>query len=826
MDKLARGPWTDVELNALIDSYIEMLDFELRGLAYNKRQTNLRLQESVHRSHASIEFKFCNLSAVLRDLGHAYIDGYKPRPHYQAALRDSVVRRMSEFPTAAWAIQQTQELPRSGESASNLSQVALLRPENQITDATFIQDSVEERWGMGTVSSSEIDYWTALGHLWDRATGGSDVAAMPDSSAAQAWPNAPRPAGVSEACGWFSQGLEETAVPRLLFLVGGPGAGKSHATAEVVSRFDQINPPVDGLAHRTYRYNVGDKELLLVNDATITSTKHRRAPLTKEIDSVVELEHHMLACVNRGILIEESAAFSRHATSGGGPGQIIVSWLTNGTTSGDDLEWQIDSECHESYFQAGQLKRLGKVVARVVVVFVDVCSLLERRPDLDWDQQADEGAFSVTAHPYLVSDFTKRLGWADDATPSGSLFAKVVKLLSSPEQPSAPSEFIDPIRANLESLTSPQIRSGVLALVRAAEIVSGMKMTFREVWGTVARCIVADTPERVDRSGLEEWIHARQPTSTEPRRRFSELQQLANLRFSQTLFGVVGATRQGNFDPLSNPITRLTHLVDPMRDAVPGRFTGEFDSGWATPLADAFAGPVVSGSPIESLKAGLAPEDPFHIVLTDFDRTLDAAFVEAMQSPQLRDAERYGMIAWFGSYLGRLYAIANGIPAFRKEVCLWAEAWYLSPSLPIDLGNGLRTLLRPKRKPGDVESASFIPILDSRTDPIVGSQQKPKLALMTGDVEMKTSRNAESLFLILSEQAKEIARMPFDFPLIREAVACGHEHPGLTELTEVTSPRLERFRAARLVAKQLGQANYRVVVGDTSYNVSVAGGSR
>ena len=96
-----RSPqWSDDELDALIDSYLGMLKLEVAGETYNKRQNNLKLQEFVKRSHAAIEFKLCNVSAVLDGLGRRYIFGYKPRPHFQAALRERLLRRLGEFPLA------------------------------------------------------------------------------------------------------------------------------------------------------------------------------------------------------------------------------------------------------------------------------------------------------------------------------------------------------------------------------------------------------------------------------------------------------------------------------------------------------------------------------------------------------------------------------------------------------------------------------------------------------------------------------------------------------------------------------------------------------
>jgi hypothetical protein len=814
MPNESRSPhWSDDELDALIDSYLGMLKLEVAGAYYNKRQNNLKLQEFVKRSHAAIEFKLCNLSAVLDGMGRRYIFGYKPRPHFQVALRERLLRRLGEFPLAEGRDFDDDSALREGVKRGDRAPTAAL------TSMSGSGDTFEPRNEGEFVNAEESAYWHALGELWDRTTGGSDVAAKPTTDGGSPLPTAPRPAGVEEACAWFKSGLTSDSLPRFLFLVGGPGAGKSHATAEIVAGLEPIEAPDDGLAHRSYRYKAGSRELLLINDATIGSTEHRQNPLTKEIDSSEHGGKHLVACVNRGILVDEAASINATPAFQYSPGQALVRWLAGNAVG--ESNWNVQTDCDEPYLRAGHLFDGPNMVASVLVVFVDVCSLLERRPEVRITSSADGGTV-FAAEPYLIADFAKRTT-LDFATPAGALFNKVTDFVSTGDSYEGDEHLVDPIRANIESLRSRRVRAGIMTVVRGAELSSGQRMTFREIWGTITRCVLGDAPDQVARHELRALISRLQPSSTDAVLRFKDLQLLAGLRFSQAIFGGRNPGSD-SFDPLGNPITKLTHFVDPMRDAIPGRYDRSWDSGWATPLADSFAGPVTNGSPLESLGDDLDSQDPFSEVLTEFDRTVDRAFVEAMQSAKIGDKDRYAFISWYGGYLGRLYALANGIPAFRPQVAAWTQAWYLSPNLPDELGFGLRTLLRPKRRPGDIESASLIPILASRTDPIVGVQSEPKLALKTGDVEMKTFRESEALFLILSEQGKEISRMPLDFPLVREALACGHEHAGVTEMTDVTSPRLERFRAARLIPTKLNQANYRVVVGNSDYSMTVTGG--
>lgn len=62
-------------------SYLDMLALELAGQQYSKSAFRDRLIEQLQgtRSKGSIEFKHCNISAVMQQLGYPSIQGYKRR---------------------------------------------------------------------------------------------------------------------------------------------------------------------------------------------------------------------------------------------------------------------------------------------------------------------------------------------------------------------------------------------------------------------------------------------------------------------------------------------------------------------------------------------------------------------------------------------------------------------------------------------------------------------------------------------------------------------------------------------------------------------------
>lgn len=89
-------PWTAQEIEACIGAYFAMLQAEHRGQRYAKIEVVKELARHLpSRSHAAIERKFQNVSAVLDELGQPWIDGYKPLAHYQHDLRTALTAQLS-----------------------------------------------------------------------------------------------------------------------------------------------------------------------------------------------------------------------------------------------------------------------------------------------------------------------------------------------------------------------------------------------------------------------------------------------------------------------------------------------------------------------------------------------------------------------------------------------------------------------------------------------------------------------------------------------------------------------------------------------------------
>lgn len=108
---MSKLDWTRLEVEAIVADYLKMLSLELAGQSFSKSAHRRALQQKLNgRSDGSIEFKHCNISAVMMDLGFPNIRGYQPRSNYQSLLREvvesQVTRQTSLDSLALAAVEQ------------------------------------------------------------------------------------------------------------------------------------------------------------------------------------------------------------------------------------------------------------------------------------------------------------------------------------------------------------------------------------------------------------------------------------------------------------------------------------------------------------------------------------------------------------------------------------------------------------------------------------------------------------------------------------------------------------------------------------------------
>jgi len=102
----ASGNWTKGEVGVILRDYFAMLLLELEGTHFSKTAHRTRLLKKLNgRSKGSVEFKHCNISAVLDEQGLPYISGYKPRDRYQKSLKSEVLTFIASQPLLENVIQ-------------------------------------------------------------------------------------------------------------------------------------------------------------------------------------------------------------------------------------------------------------------------------------------------------------------------------------------------------------------------------------------------------------------------------------------------------------------------------------------------------------------------------------------------------------------------------------------------------------------------------------------------------------------------------------------------------------------------------------------------
>jgi len=112
--------WSRIEVEACVADYLRMLTLELNGQRYNKTEhANALLQKLDNRKRASVEFKHCNISAVLNELRHPGIVGYKPRGNYQTLLADVVESQLADNLALQAAVQAAVIQPAVEVSVAN-----------------------------------------------------------------------------------------------------------------------------------------------------------------------------------------------------------------------------------------------------------------------------------------------------------------------------------------------------------------------------------------------------------------------------------------------------------------------------------------------------------------------------------------------------------------------------------------------------------------------------------------------------------------------------------------------------------------------------------
>lgn len=155
-----QADWSNKEVTATVTDYFAMLKQELEGQEYSKAAHRRALLKCLsNRSGPAVEFKHCNISAVLRDRGLAYIDGYKPRGNYQELLAEMVWGFLSSHPDVRKAVVEVDAHPVVSPpdgSQFTLSQIEVPPPTAPAQNQKHGGKPAKIDWAVATASSRKL----------------------------------------------------------------------------------------------------------------------------------------------------------------------------------------------------------------------------------------------------------------------------------------------------------------------------------------------------------------------------------------------------------------------------------------------------------------------------------------------------------------------------------------------------------------------------------------------------------------------------------------------------------------------------------------------
>lgn len=116
--------WTLEEVEVIVAAYLQMLTLELAGQRFNKTEHRRNLKAKLNnRSDGSIEFKHCNISAVMIELGFPYVSGYQPRSNYQQLLIEVASAQVNDRPLLDEAALAAVQQPATSPGGANFAAV-------------------------------------------------------------------------------------------------------------------------------------------------------------------------------------------------------------------------------------------------------------------------------------------------------------------------------------------------------------------------------------------------------------------------------------------------------------------------------------------------------------------------------------------------------------------------------------------------------------------------------------------------------------------------------------------------------------------------------
>lgn len=638
--------------------------------------------------------------------------------------------------------------------------------------------------------------------------GGEDAVIVLGHELEHELPESDPPAGVEEALAKLEEalGANGEGPGEVVFLLGGPGNGKSHQAQGLLDKLglstDEPSDPSEK-APREINFPRSTGNFLVVNDATIREGEKKPGKpgeLAKDIRSILAGDvKHALLCINRGILVEEVAQLD-DGCEGWDEEKEILHWLQQ--REDDSPKTKVAG----GYIQFKEcLGTGGKVNLRGL--FLDRLSLLEKQPMVEVDLGMEgEGGLVPADYEVAGPGNPSRL-----ESPAAKLLSSIVaeENFEGRECSSCPVQDRCPILANAKNLRNEHLRGKVVELFRAAEVTSGQLFTYRDLWALLATMVAGpahllDEDQEPCARVIKTIQDLEKVSEKEKKRAYFEL---SCFRFYEAPFSQqspVGEESIGSGETPVSPGVKLLRRVDPVLDA----------TEWAKPVNDAMQAISFKKDPLDDY---LREEDPVvEAVLNDaaIDAEISKELLKVIHSEKepVTDARRRKLNQWRGHSLYRFYGMCTGNYAYRGvvEAWLWARQGVVKDEDELsgqgNLEEALRHLILPNSE--DLNNRfCFLPLLEPRVSPVIGRRNSYTCCSGFRPRTLDWRFFTRGDFLLAELRPRRggaLAEFHVDFPLCKEALASivkggGNDSecsPGFTDEGEAVSPRLERVRAS------------------------------
>lgn len=629
--------------------------------------------------------------------------------------------------------------------------------------------------------------------------GGLSAAVVPGemTEAEKVLPSGEPPAGAVAGINFIKQALDGNVDnPRWLFLIGGPGNGKSWISRNIESEYDLLKARIGGdtLASREYRHQVNGAELIILNDATITLEEGRQKSLQQDLLNYASSGSHVVASLNRGAIIEDLYKFGVDDSQW--TRDLLHLLLEDGTEREvlpKDLEGvELEKHGFADSCVAYAMEIDGRKI-EFAVAFLDKHSLLE----------ANGGPFNLGK----AGEF-KRL-----QTPTGKLALSLVEKQRFEGDVSAcgncPAQQKCPFLANAKSLRACEGRmvSGLADILRASEIASGSPYTYREIWSLLSQAILGRWRPAWQTMHPCKWVQGQ-----------DSLEELHRQRIHRSLFPRWEDWCRERIDDI--PAQSSLDDVDP----------GLAASGkWASLASDAVQAVRFGTMPYEYVAKRTGrdkecPEAGLKDCISQLDADIDTErFKDRLDcgddDANVGDAIKASDLRQPGIELVRMLALWHGRPAANDVFNQWIRAHRLNDGMTLreagmihdfPLAKGILRLilppteiLEPGQEPGLHGGADcLLPLYEPRTEPLVYPPDSPVICLNAdpNDITVKIESRGDRLMLLLEQvggaNGVKVAELDLDFWTCREAMILSAQPGGFTEKGFGSAPRLERFRAA------------------------------